>query len=76
VDCINGISYLEPTLHLWDEVYLIIVNDCFVVFLDLDCKKFIEYFCIYSHKQDWSVVVFFAWVLVWFRYQSNYGFTK
>ena len=28
------------------------------------------------HKRDWSEVLFFGWVLVWFRYQSNCGFIE
>jgi hypothetical protein len=31
-------------------VYLIMVNDGFIVFLDLVFKNFIEYFCIDIHK--------------------------
>ena len=29
---INRFTYTEPTLHPWDEAYLIVVNDCFDVF--------------------------------------------
>jgi hypothetical protein len=29
--------YIEPTLHVWDEVYLIMVDDVFDVFLDSVC---------------------------------------
>jgi hypothetical protein len=50
VDYINEFSYIKLTLHLWDEAYLIVVNDGLDVFLDLVCKNFIEYFCIYIHK--------------------------
>ena len=32
------------------------------------CKNFIEYFCIDIHKRDWSEVLFFGWVHMWFRY--------
>jgi hypothetical protein len=28
------------------------------------------------HKRDWFEVLFFDWVLVWFRYQSNCGFIE
>jgi hypothetical protein len=69
VNYINGFSYIMPTLHPWDEAYLIVVNDGFDVYLDSVCKNFIEDFCIDSHKLDWSEVLFFGWVLVWFRYQ-------
>ena len=35
VDYIDGFSYIEPSLHLWDEVYLIMIDDSFDVFLEL-----------------------------------------
>ena len=60
----------------WDESYLIVVNDGFHVFLDSVCKNFVEYFWIDIHKQDWSEVLFFGWIIVWFRYQSNCGFIE
>jgi hypothetical protein len=31
VDYIDGFLYTEPSLHPWDEAYLIVVNDCFDV---------------------------------------------
>ena len=34
MDYINGFLYIEPSLHPWDEAYLIVVNDSFDVFLD------------------------------------------
>jgi hypothetical protein len=37
---------------------LIVVNDGFDVFLDSVFGNFIEYFCIDSHKRDWSEVLF------------------
>jgi hypothetical protein len=46
VDYVNGFSNIEPSLHSWGEVYLIVVNDSFDVFLDSVCENFIEYFCI------------------------------
>jgi hypothetical protein len=77
VDYINVFSYIELILHPWDEVYLIVVNDGFHVFLDLVCKNFIEYFCIYIHKHVWSeVLLFFGWVPLAYSYQSNYGFIE
>ena len=66
----------KPTVHPCDEAYLIIVNDGFDLFLDLVWNNFIVHFCIYIHKWDWSEVLFFSWVLVWFRYQSNCGFIE
>jgi len=35
VEYINGFSYIEPTLHPYDEAYLMVVNAGFDVFLDL-----------------------------------------
>jgi len=35
VDYIYEFLYIEPTLHPWDETYLIVVNNGFDVFLDL-----------------------------------------
>jgi hypothetical protein len=29
VDCVNGFSYIKPTLHPSDEAYLIMLNDGF-----------------------------------------------
>ena len=58
VDYIDGFSYIETTLHPWDEAYLIMVNDVFDVFLDFVCKNFIEYFHTNIYKVDWSEVLF------------------
>ena len=76
LDYIDGFLYIEPTLHLWDEAYLIMMDDLFDVFLNSVCKNFIEYFCIDIHKGNWSEALFLCWVFVWFRYQSNYGFIE
>jgi hypothetical protein len=50
IDYIDGFQYIEPSLHPWDEAYLLVVNDSFDVFLDLVGKNFIEYFCIVIHQ--------------------------
>ena len=42
VDYVDGFPYIEPSLHPWDEAYLIMVDDSFDVFLDSACKNFIE----------------------------------
>jgi hypothetical protein len=34
MDYFDGFLYIEPFLHLWEEAYLILVNDLFDVFLD------------------------------------------
>jgi hypothetical protein len=51
VDYIDGFPYINPSLHPWDEAYLIMVDDQFDVFLDSVCKNFIEYFaCIFIRE--------------------------
>jgi hypothetical protein len=40
----------KPSLHPWDETYLIMMDDNFDVFLDSVSENFIEYFCIDTHK--------------------------
>jgi hypothetical protein len=37
---------------------LIMIDDCFDVFLDSVCKNFIGYFCINIHKGNWSEILF------------------
>jgi hypothetical protein len=69
VDYVNGCLYIEPSLHLWDEAYSIMMDNRFNVFLDSVCENFIEYFCNNIHKGYWTVVLFLCWVFVWFRYQ-------
>ena len=50
VDYVDGVPYVEPSLHPWDQAYLIMMDDSFDVFLDSVCKNFIEYLCIDIHK--------------------------
>ena len=33
MDYIDGLPYIEPSLHSLNEIYLIMVHDCFDVFL-------------------------------------------
>ena len=58
LDYIDGFPYIEPSLHPWDEAYLIMMDDHFDVFLDLVSENFIEYFCTDIHKGYWSEVLF------------------
>ena len=44
VDYIDGLPYIEPSLHPCDEAYLIMMSDCFDVFLDSIGKNFISIF--------------------------------
>ncbi|KAL6091382.1 hypothetical protein STEG23_027120 [Scotinomys teguina] len=49
---IDSFSYVEPSLHLWDKAYLIMVDSVFVVILKSVCQDFIEHFCIDVHEGD------------------------
>ena len=42
-------AYVEPALHPWDEVDLIVMDKLFDVLLDSVCQYFIEDFCINVH---------------------------
>jgi hypothetical protein len=42
INYIDGFPYIQPSLHPWDEAYLIMVKDGFDVFLDWVCENFIE----------------------------------
>ena len=76
LDYVDGFPYIKPSLHPWNETYLVRMDDCFDVFLDSVFEDFIEYFCIDIHKRNWSEVLFLSWIFVWFRYQSNCGFIE
>jgi len=66
---IDGFPYIEPSLHPWDEIYLIMIDYHFDGCLDLVCKNFIEYFCFDIHKGNCSEVLFLSCFFVWFRYK-------
>ena len=58
MDSIYGFPYIEPSLHPWDEAYLIVVDDHFYVFVDSGGKNFIEYFIVKIHKGNWPEILF------------------
>jgi hypothetical protein len=60
VDYTERFSYAEPSLPLWDEAYLIMVDNPFDVFLDSVCKHFIKYFHINVYEESWSEIFFFV----------------
>jgi hypothetical protein len=76
VDYVDGFPYIKPSLHPWDEAYLVMMDDHFNVFLDSVCEDFIENFCIDIRKGNWSEVLYLCWIFLWFRYQSNCGFIE
>ena len=59
MDYIDGFPYIKPSLHPWNETYLVKMDDFFIdVFLDSVSENFIEDFCIYIHKENWSEVLY------------------
>jgi hypothetical protein len=54
LDYVDGFSYIKPSLHPWNETYLVRMDVYFDVFLELVSENFIEYFCIDIHKGKWS----------------------
>jgi hypothetical protein len=58
VDYVDGYAYIKPSLHPWNEAYLLIMDDHFNVLLDSICGDFIEHFYIDVHKGNWSEVLF------------------
>jgi hypothetical protein len=64
VGCIDGFLYVEPSLHPWDEAYLIMVNNRFDVFLDLVCENFIEYFALILMREIGLKFSFFVGLCV------------
>ena len=65
LDYVDGFLYIEPSMHPWDEAYLIVVNDHSGVFLGSIGKSFIEYFCIASMfiREIGLKFSFFVWSL-------------
>jgi hypothetical protein len=76
VYCIDRFPYIEPSLHPWDETYLIMTDDHFDVFLDSVSENFLSIFALIFIKKLVLSSLFFCWVFVWFRYQSNCGFIE
>jgi hypothetical protein len=56
VDYIDGFPYIEPSLHPWDEAYLIMMADSFGVFLDMVCKNLI----IFALRFIWGIGLKFS----------------
>ena len=50
MDYIDGFAYVEPALHLWNEAYLIIMDNFSNVFLESVCQDFFENFCVNVHE--------------------------
>jgi hypothetical protein len=44
VDYIDGVLYIKPSLHPWDKAYLVMMDDCFDVYLDSVCEDILSIF--------------------------------
>ena len=42
MDYVDVFPYIKPSMHPLDEASLVMIDDHFVVFLDLVCDNFIE----------------------------------
>jgi hypothetical protein len=56
VDYIDEFLCIEPSLHPWDEAYLIVMDDIFDVFLDSVVS--ILLFLHQCFKGNWSKILF------------------
>jgi hypothetical protein len=65
--------YVEPKLHLCDDVYLIMADELFDALVNLICRYFTENFCIYVHKGDQLVIDFLHFILRFIGWVSGLG---
>jgi hypothetical protein len=47
---VDGFPHIKPSLHPWDESYLIMMDDHFGVFLDMVSKNFIIFASIFIRE--------------------------
>ena len=76
VNYVYRLAYVEPTLHPWDEAYLIVMDKLFDVLLQSVCQYFFEEFCICVHLSYWPEVFFSCCVSAGFWYQDDVGLIK
>jgi hypothetical protein len=50
VDYTDGFLYIKPSLNPWNETYLVRMDDCFDVFLDLSSENFIIFASIFIRE--------------------------
>jgi hypothetical protein len=75
VDYIDGFPYVKPSLHPWEEAYLIKMYDRFDVFLDSVYKNLLIIFASIFIREIGLKFSFFVGSFS-FRYQSNCGFKE
>ena len=75
VDYIYLFAYVEPSLLLWDETYLIIVmGDLLNVLLDLAYKYFIYFFTSFASVFIREISLYFSFLSFFFFVGSLCGF--
>jgi hypothetical protein len=48
---VNRFSYVDPSMHLWNEAYFIMVDDFSEVFMHLACRCFKSIFASMSMRE-------------------------
>ena len=75
VDYIDGFPYIKPSLHPWNEAYLIMIDDRFDVFLDSVFGILLSILASIFIREIGLKFSFFVGPLC-FSYQSNCGFIE
>jgi hypothetical protein len=75
IDYVDGFSYIEPSSHLWDEAYLIMVNDTFDVFCIQFVSILLSIFASMFKREICLKSCFFV-ESVWLKYQGDCGFIE
>jgi hypothetical protein len=60
VSYIDGFPYIKPSLHPWNEAYLVMMDDHFDVSLDSFCKNFIGIFALIFIREIGLKLSFFV----------------
>ena len=76
MDYIYRFVYVEPTLHPWDEAYLIVIDNLFDVLLHPVCQYFIEYFASMFIIDIDLKFSFYVVSVPGFLYQDDAGLIK
>ena len=74
---VNCFADIEPALHPRYKSCLVMVNNLFFnVLLEPVGSYLVEDFCIHVHRGNWSIVLLFSGVSVWFWNRGNAGFIE
>jgi hypothetical protein len=60
MDYVDGFPYIKPSLHPWNETYLVRMDDCFDVFLDWVSENFIIFALIFLREIGLNFCIFFG----------------